>query len=109
MPDYIGWLATATFASSYFSKHPARLRRIQALAALLWMSYGVLIHAVPIIVANLIVAGGGGVLLCPAGAGGGAGARPPHGAGRGHGGGFCRRSHPAHEEHQARAAPGRRL
>ena len=56
MPDYIGWLATATFASSYFSKHPARLRRIQALAALLWMSYGVLIHAVPIIVANLIVA-----------------------------------------------------
>ena len=56
MPDYIGWLATATFASSYFSKHPARLRRIQALAALLWMSYGVLIHAVPIIVANVIVA-----------------------------------------------------
>jgi len=57
MSDYIGWLATATFASSYFSKHPATLRRIQALAALLWMSYGVLIHAVPIIVANLIVAG----------------------------------------------------
>ncbi len=57
MSDYIGWLATATFASSYFAKHPATLRRIQALAALLWMSYGVLIHAVPIIVANLIVAG----------------------------------------------------
>ena len=56
MSDYIGWLATATFASSYFAKHPATLRRIQALAALLWMSYGVLIHAVPIIVANLIVA-----------------------------------------------------
>ena len=56
MSDYIGWLATATFASSYFSKHPATLRRIQAMAALLWMSYGVLIHAVPIIVANLIVA-----------------------------------------------------
>jgi hypothetical protein len=56
MPDYIGWLATATFASSYFSKHPVRLRRIQALAALLWMSYGVLIHAIPIIMANLIVA-----------------------------------------------------
>jgi hypothetical protein len=57
MPDYIGWLATATFAGSYFSKHPATLRRIQAVAAVLWMSYGVLIHAVPIIVANLIVAG----------------------------------------------------
>jgi len=56
MSDYIGWLATATFAGSYFSNHPATLRRIQALAALLWMSYGVLIHAVPIIVANVIVA-----------------------------------------------------
>jgi len=43
-------------ASSYFAKHPATLRRIQALAALLWMSHGVLIHAIPIIVANLIVA-----------------------------------------------------
>ncbi len=56
MSDSIGWLATATFACSYFSKHPAMMRRIQAMAALLWMSYGVLIHAVPIIVANLIVA-----------------------------------------------------
>ncbi len=56
MHDWIGWVATATFASSYFSKHPAMLRRIQALAAVLWMSYGVLIHALPVIVANAIVA-----------------------------------------------------
>ena len=56
MNDWIGWVATATFASSYFAKHPATLRRIQALAAVLWMSYGVLIHAVPVIVANAIVA-----------------------------------------------------
>ncbi len=56
MPDWIGWLATATFASSYFCKQPAMLRRVQALAALLWMSYGVLIHALPVIVANVIVA-----------------------------------------------------
>src|SRR6476660_837139 len=35
------------FGHGYFSKRPATLRRIQALAALLWMSYGVLIHAVP--------------------------------------------------------------
>jgi len=56
MPDWIGWVATATFASSYFSKQPATLRRIQALAALLWMTYGVMIHAMPVIVANVVVA-----------------------------------------------------
>ncbi len=56
MPDWIGWVATATFASSYFCKRPAVLRRVQGLAALLWMSYGFLIHALPVIVANAVVA-----------------------------------------------------
>src|SRR6266850_7962794 len=56
MLDYIGWVATAIFASSYFCKQPGMLRRIQALAALLWIGYGILIHAPPVIVANLIVA-----------------------------------------------------
>jgi hypothetical protein len=56
MLDSIGWVATACFAGSYFCKRPAVLRRIQALAALLWIGYGVLIHAPPVIVANLVVA-----------------------------------------------------
>ncbi|HKX27927.1 MAG TPA: hypothetical protein VJ302_09560 [Blastocatellia bacterium] len=56
MVDWIGWIATATFASSYFCTKPSRLRQIQAVAALLWLSYGVLINAPPVIVANLIVA-----------------------------------------------------
>ena len=56
MLDWIGWIATATFASSYFFKRPEMLRRIQALAALLWIGYGVMIHALPVIVANLVVA-----------------------------------------------------
>ena len=56
MLDSIGWLATAIFASSYFFKKPETLRRVQALAALLWIGYGVLIHALPVIVANLVVA-----------------------------------------------------
>ena len=56
MLDYIGWVATAIFAGSYFCKRPGMLRRIQALAALLWIGYGVLIHALPVIVANLVVA-----------------------------------------------------
>jgi uncharacterized protein with PQ loop repeat len=56
MPDGIGWLATAIFASSYFFKQPTTLRRVQAVAALAWATYGVLIHSLPIIVANVIVA-----------------------------------------------------
>ena len=53
----IGWLATAVFASSYLFRQPLMLRRIQAGAACLWVIYGVAIDAVPVVVANLIVAG----------------------------------------------------
>jgi hypothetical protein len=52
----IGWLATAVFASSYLFRQPLLLRRIQAGAALLWVIYGVAIDALPVVVANLIVA-----------------------------------------------------
>jgi len=53
----IGWLATAVFASSYLFSKAATLRKIQAAAACLWIIYGVTIGAVPVIVANVIVAG----------------------------------------------------
>lgn len=56
MIDAIGWVATAVFASSYFCRHASSLRRTQALAALLWLVYGVLMKAPPVIVANVIVA-----------------------------------------------------
>lgn len=56
MFEWIGWIATAAFASSYFFRKPAVLRRIQALAAVLWIGYGVIIHALPVIVANVVVA-----------------------------------------------------
>ncbi|MGO9269729.1 MAG: hypothetical protein ACLQOO_05645 [Terriglobia bacterium] len=39
-PDGLGWAATAVFAVSYFFKQPARLRLAQALAATLWIVYG---------------------------------------------------------------------
>ena len=55
--DWIGWLATAVFASSYFFKDPVTLRRVQGLAAVAWATYGAAIHALPVIVANVIVAG----------------------------------------------------
>lgn len=51
----IGWTATAIFASSYFFKEAAMLRRIQAAAASLWVIYGLAIHSAPVVVANLIV------------------------------------------------------
>lgn len=56
MLEAIGWIATAVFASSYFSKDPATLRRLQAAAAVLWIAYGVVLKAPPVIVANVIVA-----------------------------------------------------
>ena len=52
----IGWVATAVFASSYFFRQAATLRKIQAGAALLWVVYGFLIGAMPVVVANMIVA-----------------------------------------------------
>lgn len=54
--DAIGWVATAIFSSSYFFRQPAMLRRIQALAACLWIAYGLAIGSFPVIAANVIVA-----------------------------------------------------
>jgi hypothetical protein len=54
--DWIGWIATALFASSYFFKQPMALRKVQAGAALLWVVYGLMIHALPVVVANVVVA-----------------------------------------------------
>ena len=56
MFDWIGWLATAVFATSYLTRRPATLRRVQGVAALLWGVYGALIHSLPVLVANVIVA-----------------------------------------------------
>jgi hypothetical protein len=56
MQDWAGWIATIIFAGSYFCKEPVKLRWIQALAAMFWLIYGILLHAVPVIVANVIVA-----------------------------------------------------
>jgi len=56
MFEWIGWVATTAFAASYFCRQPATLRRVQALAALLWIGYGIIINAPPVIVANVVVA-----------------------------------------------------
>ncbi|HEX3397374.1 MAG TPA: YgjV family protein [Steroidobacteraceae bacterium] len=51
----LGWAATCVFVASYFFAKPSRLRAIQMLGALLWITYGVLIGALPVIIANLLV------------------------------------------------------
>ncbi len=55
MPDLIGWVATSIFAVSYFVRSPAAMRWVQALAAVCWIIYGVVLHATPVVVANVIV------------------------------------------------------
>ena len=55
MIDYLGWIATAVFVSSYFFKQPARLRAAQMGGAALWIVYGVMISAIPVVVANGLV------------------------------------------------------
>ena len=55
MTDYLGWVATAVFASSYLFKRPAALRAAQAAAALLWILYGLLLGAMPVVVSNAAV------------------------------------------------------
>ena len=54
---WVGWLATAVFAVSYFVPGISALRKIQAAAACLWIVYGIRIGAMPVIAANVIVAG----------------------------------------------------
>ncbi len=55
IPDSVGWAATAIFAASYFCEGPTNMRRVQAAAAAAWAGYGVLIHSLPVVVANVIV------------------------------------------------------
>jgi hypothetical protein len=51
----LGWVATSVFVGSYFFARPAILRGVQMLGALLWIVYGFLIAATPVIAANALV------------------------------------------------------
>lgn len=55
LTDTLGWIATLVFVGSYFFTKPAALRACQMLGACLWIAYGVLIGAKPVIAANLLV------------------------------------------------------
>jgi hypothetical protein len=53
--QWLGWAATGVFVGSYFFARPSLLRGVQMFGALLWVTYGVLINASPVIVANVLV------------------------------------------------------
>ena len=55
MTDILGWVATTLFVGSYFFTRPALLRVMQMAGATLWIVYGALIGAIPVVVANGLV------------------------------------------------------
>jgi hypothetical protein len=55
MTAYLGWAATAVFVGSYFCRRPERLRRVQMAGAIIWVLYGALIGAAPVVAANALV------------------------------------------------------
>ncbi len=57
MIEYLGWSATAVFVASYVCNRADMLRRVQMAGALMWVAYGLVIHAYPVVVANLLVFG----------------------------------------------------
>jgi hypothetical protein len=55
MTETLGWVATILFVGSYFFKQPALLRAAQMAGAALWIVYGAMIGAIPVVVANGLV------------------------------------------------------
>jgi hypothetical protein len=58
--DWVGWVATSCFTLSYLVKKERNLLMLQALASSIWLTYGLIIHAFPLVVANFIVASSAG-------------------------------------------------
>jgi hypothetical protein len=55
--DWLGWAATGVFVASYACRRPETLRRVQMAGATMWIAYGVLMQAAPVVVANVLVLG----------------------------------------------------
>jgi hypothetical protein len=53
--EALGWAATAVFVGSYFFARAEVLIRVQMAGAVMWVAYGVLKGAPPVVVANVLV------------------------------------------------------
>ena len=57
LADTIGWTATAVFTVSYLTRGQSTLRRVQMAGASLWLTYGLVTQAAPVIGSNILVLG----------------------------------------------------
>lgn len=55
LSETLGWFGTSLQAASFLFRNQRTLRGLQAFAASIWLTYGVLIQARPVVVANVIV------------------------------------------------------
>ncbi len=56
LKEGLGWTATVAFAASYLCRGQGALRAVQAVAAMLWIGYGVATGSLPVIASNVAVA-----------------------------------------------------
>lgn len=55
MIEYLGWAASGVFVASYFCSRSRVLKAVQMVGALMWIVYGLLIGAFPVVAANVAV------------------------------------------------------
>jgi hypothetical protein len=53
--DWLGWAATGVFVGSYLCRGADAIRRVQMIGAAMWIGYGILMQAAPVVVANVLV------------------------------------------------------
>jgi hypothetical protein len=53
--EALGWAATVVFTASYVCRGASAMLRVQLVGALLWMAYGMVLQATPVVAANAIV------------------------------------------------------
>jgi hypothetical protein len=58
--EWLGWTATAVFTSSYVFRKANVLRGVQMAGALMWIVYGAVLGAAPVVAANALVLGAAG-------------------------------------------------
>ena len=53
--EALGWAATATFVASYLCARAGMLVRVQMVGGVMWIVYGALVGAPPVVAANTLV------------------------------------------------------
>ena len=59
--EWVGWAATGVFVASYACRGAGAIRRVQMLGASMWIGYGLLVGALPVVTANALVLAAAGL------------------------------------------------